>query len=249
MLLEDQTAIITGAASGIGRSAALAFAVQGADVVVADRRERPRSGRLSTPELIAQETDATAVYVRCDVAEPSTLDAAFESATELGGLDVMVNNAGTFHHGDPLETSLEEYNDVFDVNVKGTFFGTQKAGRLLANNGGGVIVNVASTSAFDADGAIAAYSASKAAIVQTTRAFADALGSNGVRINAVCPGSIETGLSRDRSDAEQAQLLESIPLHRIGTPEDVADALVFLASDRSAYITGETLVVDGGLTL
>lgn len=249
MLLQDRTAVVTGAASGIGRATALALAEHGADVVVADRRRDPREGGIPTAELVERETGARATYVECDVSDTATVEAALDVADDLGGLDVLVNNAGVFHRGDPLETTHEEYEALIDVNARGTFFATQCAGRRLAERGDGAIVNVASTSAFRADGTIAAYSASKAAILQTTRTFAEALGPSGVRVNAVSPGSIDTELSRDRSERERRDLIRSIPSRRIGDPTDVAMAILFLASDLAAYVNGENLVVDGGLTL
>jgi len=249
MLLQDRTAVVTGAASGIGRATALALADHGSNVVVADRRTEPREGGVPTVERVEEETDARAVQVECDVGDPSTVEAAFDAAGDLGGLDLMVNNAGVFHRGDPLETTPEQYTDLMNVNARGTFFATQRAGRHLVERGGGAIVNVASTSGFRADGTIAAYSASKAAIIQTTRAFADALGPSGVRVNAVSPGAIDTGLSRDRSEQERRDLTESIPSRRVGDPADVARAVVFLASELAGYVNGENLVVDGGLSL
>lgn len=249
MLLQDRTAVITGAASGIGRATAILFAEQGADIVVADRRRSPREGGVPTDELIERDTDSRVQSVACDVAEPDSLEAAFTAATDSGGLDVMVNNAGVFHHGNPLETSPNEYDSVADVNARGTFFATQRAGRRMSENGGGSIINVASTSAFDADGSIVAYSSSKAAVVQLTRAFAASVGSSDIRANVVCPGSIDTEFSRNRNEVESKELTDSIPLGRVGNPADVARAILFLASDLSGYVTGETLVVDGGLTL
>ncbi len=249
MRLQDRTAVITGAASGIGRATALAFADHGADVIVADTREQPRRGGTPTVTRITDETDRRAEYVACDVRDPATVETALEAAEALGGLDVLVNNAGVFHHGDPLETTPDEYDRVADVNARGTFFATQAAGRRLAEADGGTIINVASTSGFRAEGPITAYGMSKAAVMHLTRGFADALGPAGVRVNAVCPGAIDTALSRDRSPAERDALVESIPSRRIGDPADVADTIVFLASDAADYITGETLVVDGGLSL
>lgn len=250
MLLENQTAIVTGAASGIGRATAILLAEHGADIIVADRIRSPRgeSGE-PTDEFIERDTDSESRYVDCDVGEPNSLESVFSAAERFGELDVMVNNAGVFHQGNPLETTPAEYDGVTDINARGTFFATQKASRRMVQTGGGTIINLASTSAHDADGSIVAYSSSKAAIVQMSRAFADALGASDVRVNAVCPGSIDTELSRDRSEEEYEELLDSIPLGRIGGPSDVAKAVLFLASDLSGYITGETLVVDGGLTL
>jgi NAD(P)-dependent dehydrogenase (short-subunit alcohol dehydrogenase family) len=249
MLLEDHSAVVTGGASGIGRATALALADHGSDVVVADRRTDPREGGVPTVELVEEETDARAIHVECDISDPSTIESAFNAAADFGGLDLLVNNAGVFHRGDPLEISPEQYSDLMNVNARGTFFTTQFAGRHLVEQGGGAIVNVASTSAFRADGTIAAYSASKAAIIQTTRTFADALGPLDVRVNAVSPGSIDTELSRARSEQERQDLLESIPSRRIGDPADVARVIVFLASDLARYVNGENVVVDGGLSI
>lgn len=249
MLLDGQTAVVTGGASGIGRATALTFADHGADVVIVDKRESPREGGVPTAERIASDAGATAEFVECDISDLAALETVFDVAASLGGFDILVNNAGVFHHGDPLETSPAEYDRVLDVNARGTFFATQYAGRRLANGDGGVIINVASTSGFRADGAITAYCASKAAVIQLTRAFAVALGPAGVRVNAVCPGAIDTELARDRSSAERDALIEDVPLRAIGDPEDVAGTILFLASDLAGYVTGEALVVDGGLTV
>jgi NAD(P)-dependent dehydrogenase (short-subunit alcohol dehydrogenase family) len=249
-LLADHAAVVTGGASGIGRGICLALADQGADVVVADVREAPRGGGDPTHERVAAETGRRARHVSCDVRDDEDVGRALAAAEALGGLDVWVNNAGVLHHGPATETPPAAFDDVFGVNARATFRCTQRAGAVLAESGGGAVVNVASTSGLrgGGDGAIAAYCASKAAVVQLTRAFADALGGDGVRVNAVCPGAIDTELARDRTPAEREALESSVPAGRVGRPEDVAGACVFLASELAAYVHGEALIVDGGLT-
>jgi NAD(P)-dependent dehydrogenase (short-subunit alcohol dehydrogenase family) len=249
-LLADRTAVVTGGASGIGRAVALAFADHGADVVVADLRERPRRGGEPTHEL-ARERGVDARYVDCDVSDPADLDHALAAADALGGLDVWVNNAGVFAMTDGADGSGTTVADVFDVNVRGTYDCTARAGRRLADSGGGSVINVGSTSGLrgGADGVIAAYCASKAAIHQFTRAFARSFGDGGVRVNAVAPGAVDTALARDRTESEREALAAEIPVGRMADPADVAGACVFLASDLAAYVTGEVLVVDGGLTI
>ncbi|GAB7093771.1 SDR family oxidoreductase [Halolamina litorea] len=255
-LLDGRTAVVTGGASGIGRGIALAFADHGADVVVADLRERPRRGGDPTHEA-ARERGVEARYVDCDVSDPADVDRVFAAAAALGGLDVWVNNAGVFATTDPTEPAEAADGDaaavsgVFDVNVRGTYDCTARAGRRIAEAGGGSVINVGSTSGIrgGADGAIAAYCASKAAIHQLTRSFARAFGDAGVRVNAVAPGAVDTALARDRTESELAALEAEVPVGRIGHPDDVAGACVFLASGLAAYVSGEVLVVDGGLTV
>jgi NAD(P)-dependent dehydrogenase (short-subunit alcohol dehydrogenase family) len=250
-LLSGRTAVVTGGASGIGRGIALAFADHGANVVVADVRERPRRGGTPTNEAARERSGVDARYVECDVSEPADVDRVFAAAEELGGLDTWVNNAGVVATTDPADEWDATVADVFELNVRGTYDCTERAGRQLAASGGGSVLNVGSTSGLrgGADGGIAAYCASKAAIHQFTRAFADFFGDDGVRVNAVAPGAVDTAMARDRSEADREALAAEIPLGRLGSPADVAGACVFLASDLAAYVTGDVLVVDGGLTV
>lgn len=250
-LLEGRTAVVTGGASGIGRGIALAFADHGADVVVADVREQPRRGGTPTHEAATERSGVDARYVDCDVSDPADVDRVFAAAAELGGLDIWVNNAGVFAMTDPTEDSDPAVGDVFDVNVRATYDCTTRAGRRLVERGGGSVLNVGSTSGLrgGTDGAIAAYCASKAAIHQFTRALARSFGDAGVRINAVAPGAVDTALARSRTERERESLEAEIPIGRMAEPADVAGACVFLASELAGYVTGEVLVVDGGLTV
>lgn len=246
-LLADTRAVVTGGSSGIGREIAVRFAEHGAAVVVADIREQPRMGGESTVERIERETDATARFVECDVTERDDLVAAIEAAETMGGIDIMVNNAGLLVQEPFLEFDETTYDRVMDVNVKGTFFGAQIAARRMIGRNDGSIINLSSVSGLVGTGARAVYCASKGAVRLLTYALADELGSQGVRVNAIHPGAIDTAQARqDSGVVGQDEFLQRVPLGRFGDPGDVADAALYLASDLADYVNGASLVVDGG---
>ncbi len=252
-LLEGRTAVVTGAASGIGRAIARRYAEEGADVVVADIRKEPRLGGPPTHERIQAETDADAVYCECDVREIDDLRAAVEAADEFGGVDTMVNNAGvTGPIGPSHEASVEEYEAVRATVLDGTFYGSKvAASKMIADETDGVILNIASSAGVEAFGGLTPYSAVKGGVRLLTYGMAADLGPE-IRVNAVLPGLIETAISKKDTgmigSPVEEKLRESTPLGRIGCPNDVADAAVFLTSGMSGYISGESLLVDGGLT-
>lgn len=246
-LLEGETIVVTGAASGIGRETAVRFAEHGAAVVVADVRERPREGGPTTVERIAADTDSESTFVECDVTNRTDLETAVSAANAFGGIDVMVNNAGILVQEPFLETDEASFDSMMNVNVKGTFFGAQVAAERMVEAGRGSIINLSSVSGLEGAGGRAVYCASKGAVRLLTYALADALGPQGVRVNAIHPGAIETAQAREDSGViGQDDYLETVPLGRFGTPGDVADAALFLASNLSGYVNGESLVVDGG---
>ncbi|WP_313691089.1 SDR family oxidoreductase [Halorarum halobium] len=251
-LLLDDTAVVTGAASGNGREIAVRFAEEGADVVVADVREEPREGGVPTHERIAGETDREATFVDCDVSDPEALERAVAAAESFGGVDVMVNNAGILQPDSFLEVTEEEYDRLMDVNAKGVYFGAQAAAKRMVEADGGVIINMSSAAGIRGSGRLVTYSHSKGAVRLLTYSLADALGPDGVRVNAIHPGFVETAMTTDDVHVvgtEQGERMKrGIPSRRFGTPGDVADAAVYLASDMSSYVNGESLVVDGGMS-
>ena len=249
-LLSDRTAVITGASSGNGRAIARTFARAGADVVAADLREEPREGGTPTHRLVEEESDRSAVFVECDVTDRDDLVAAVDAAEEFGGVDVMVNNAGVFRAEEFLEVTEAEYRALMDVNVGGVFFGAQVAAERMLEGDGGSIINLSSIAGLRGTAAYVTYCTSKGAVRLMTYVLADRLAPD-VRVNAIHPGIIETAMTTEDvpiiGGESEAARRESIPLDRFGTPGDVADTALYLASDLASYVTGESLVVDGGI--
>jgi len=248
-LLKGETAVVTGGASGIGRAIAMVFAEHGADVVVADVRERPRLDGRPTHDVIEADTDSQVRFVSCDVTNERELEAAVAAADEFGGVDVMVNNAGVEVFYDFLDSGNEEYDDVMATNAKSAYLGTRIAARAMLDDGGGSVLNVASIRSDVGRGNYVSYCASKGAVEVMTFALADAL-SPDVRVNAIKPGTIDTAMVRidgAMDDDDASQRATQIPLERLGRPRDVANVAVFLSSDLAGYVSGESILVDGGL--
>lgn len=250
--INDRTCVVTGGSSGIGRSIALTFASHGADVVVADIQEDPKEGGLPTHEKIATETDRQSAFVNCDVSSTTDLEAAVDASEEFGGVDIMVNNAGIWRPEDFLAATEAEYDQMMDINAKGVYFGCQAAARQMAENGGGCIVNVSSIAGLYGNGNYPTYAASKAAVRLLSLSLAHTFGDAGIRVNAVHPGAIDTEIGPEDqeqiTDEQLAQMQAMIPLGRQGDPEEVANVVLFLASDLAEYVTGESIVIDGGWT-
>jgi NAD(P)-dependent dehydrogenase (short-subunit alcohol dehydrogenase family) len=244
--LQGKVSIITGAANGIGQACARLFAEQGAKVVLADIQDAP--GQALAQELQAQGQQAS--YVHCDVGRKADVDALVQQVLALHGrVDVLVSNAGIFKASPFLEVSESDFDEVLRVNLKGAFLMGQAAARAMKASGGGAIVHMSSVNGVMAIPEIASYNVSKGGINQLTRAMALALADDGIRVNAVAPGTIATELARKAvltSDAARTKILSRTPMKRLGEPEEVARTVAFLASDASSYITGEILTVDGG---
>ncbi|CQR50487.1 MULTISPECIES: SDR family oxidoreductase [Haloferax] len=251
-LLDGHVAVVTGGSSGIGRGIALAYAEEGADVVVCDIREDPKEGGAPTHEKIEADTDSSSTYVELDVTDPAAFEAAMDAAEAFGGVDVMVNNAGIWRPEEFLDVTEDEFQGMMDINLKGVYFGAQAAARRMVESGGGSIINVSSVNGIFGNGNYPSYSASKGAVRTLSYSLAHGLGGDGVRVNAIHPGAIKTKIgpegAAETSEEQMAQLTAMIPLGRQGEPDDVAGVAVFLASDLSKYVTGESIVVDGGWT-
>lgn len=249
-LLQGKVAVVTGGSSGNGRAIARAFAKHGADVVVADIRANPREGGTPTHELIPAETGARATFVHCDVTRVADLEAAVAAAEELGGIDVMVNNAGILTKQSVLEASEAAFDTMMSVNVRSVYFGSQAAGRRMIERGSGSIINLSSIAGMRGTGGYAAYCTSKGAVRHMTYALADELGPKGVRVNVLHPGIIDTQMNIVDDPVIGTEVgegyLQLIPLRRWGQPGEVADAAVYLASELASYVNGTSLVVDGG---
>ena len=253
MTSEPKTAVITGAASGIGRATATLFARSGYDVLCADIS---KGGALTLAENLRVE-GLSARGVGADVSDPEATEAMIARAVEwTGRLDVAVANAGVMEEGDALTVTLEQWHHVMAVNATGSFLTARSAlPHLIASKG--ALVFTASTVGLAGMKGVAAYSASKGAVVALTRQLAADYADRGVRVNAVAPGAVRTPLSesqfraRARDDAHFSELLDAViaryPLARWGTADDIAQTILFLASAQSGWITGQILPVDGGL--
>jgi NAD(P)-dependent dehydrogenase (short-subunit alcohol dehydrogenase family) len=247
--LAGRRALITGAASGVGRATALLFARQGAAVSVVDIDQ---TGGQAVAQAIMDD-GGQAVFLRCDVAVAVDCRRAVQQTVDrLGGLDILFNNAGMIRRATVLDTTEEEWDRVMAVNVKSIFLLSRYAIPVMAQAGGGVIVNTASGWGLVGGRNAVSYCASKAAVVNMTRAMALDHGEQNIRVNSVCPGDTDTPMLH--SEAQQlgqspeqflAQAADR-PLMRVGRPEDIAQAVLYLASDASSFVTGSTLVVDGG---
>jgi NAD(P)-dependent dehydrogenase (short-subunit alcohol dehydrogenase family) len=250
MKLQNKVAVITGGASGMGQATALRFLNEGARVVVADYNEQ--SGK----ETFALAKDAGYAekirFIRTDVAKESDVQAMIACAvSEFGRLDIVFNNAGVGGVIGPVwDIEVGDWDYTFDVLVKGVFLGIKHGSQVMKKQGqGGVIINTASIAGLSGGGGPLAYSAAKAAVINLTKAAAVQLAPDRIRVNAICPGGILTGLTNRGNTEAAVKVLENMqPWPDYGKGEHIAGAALFLASDDSVFVTGEALVVDGGLT-
>lgn len=247
MRLQDRVAVVTGAASGIGRGTAIRFAEEGADLAIADRH---REGLEETASAV-QELGRRVIVRQVDVRERVQVEALMAAAVEeLGGLDIVMANAGVGSGGYFLEMTDEQYNLVMDTNMRGVYLCGQAAARLMVERGtAGSIINVASTYSEVTAPRSSIYSASKGGVRMLTKTMAVELGQYGIRVNCIGPGWIRTGMNPLTDEERVARILPGVPLGRVGTPRDVAGAALFLASDDAAYVTGTIIFVDGGWIL
>jgi meso-butanediol dehydrogenase / (S,S)-butanediol dehydrogenase / diacetyl reductase len=242
--LAGRGAVVTGVGSGLGREIARVLATEGARVVGCDVDDQAG----------AETMDGIGFYRHADVSRERDVEALVAEALQrFGRLDVMVNNAAIQIEEELAETTEEQLDRILAVNLKGVFFGCKHAVLAMRGSGGGSIVNIASILALVADGILAAYCAAKGGVLGITRATAVRYGADGIRCNAVCPGDIDTPLvaayfeTADDPAALRAEIEREYPLGRIAQPQEIARAVIFLASDDSSFMSGQPLVVDGGL--
>jgi len=247
--MNSPVVLITGALTGIGRATALAFAREGRRVVVSGRREE--AGQALAAELRALGTEAE--FVRADVRFEAEIRNVVEKTVErFGRIDVAVNNAGTEGHSAPIvDQSVASYEDTFAVNVLGTLLSMKYEMRAMLAQGGGSIINLSSIAGRVGIGGSSVYAASKHAVEGLTKSAALEGAAAGVRVNAVAPGPVETGMF-DRfvggSEEVKSEFLSTVPVRRAAAPEEIAQTIVFLASDNARYLTGQSVAVDGGYT-
>ncbi len=244
MTLEGKVALITGGAQGIGRAIALLFAKQGARVAISDiNLEKVRETCREVESLGGQ-----AVAIGGNVADAKAAEAMVEQAVEkFGGLDILVNNAGITRDGVLLRMKEEDWDPVMAVNLKGAFHCTKVALRSFLKRKGGKIVNIASVTGEMGNAGQSNYAASKAGLIGFTKSVAREYASRNIQANAVAPGFIDTAMSQAIPQKEREFLIKQIPMERLGNPEDVAEAVLFLASPAADYITGQVLRVNGGM--
>ena len=244
--LAGRPAIVTGAARGLGRAIAQSLAAAGAKVACIDINTET----LSETIRAIRDAGGTAEPLACDVTNSQRVAEVVDEVVQLwGGLQILVNNAGITRDNMILRMKDEQWDAVLGINLKGTFLFTRAAAKPLIKGRQGRIINIASVSGLMGNPGQANYSASKAGVIGLTRTIAKELAGRNVTVNAVAPGFIETDMTKALGEEVLAKIRQEIPLGRLGSPQDIADAVLFLASDAAAFITGHILTVDGGLTV
>ena len=246
-MLKDKTAVVTGASRGIGRAIALKLAKLGANVVVNYRNS------IEAVQEVVKEIEAIgakALAVQCDISNYSDVENMMKKCIqEFGSIDILVNNAGITKDGLLMRMKEEEFDSVIDTNLKGAFNCTRHVSSIMLKQRSGRIINISSVSGLTGNAGQVNYSAAKAGIIGMTKAVAREFASRGVTCNAVAPGYIQTDMTETLSDKVKDGIMSTIPLKRLGMPEDVANVVAFLASEEASYITGQVINVDGGMVM
>jgi 3-oxoacyl-[acyl-carrier protein] reductase len=246
MRLKDKVAIITGAANGIGLAAAKTFAREGAKVAMADFDEA--TGTQRAAELADEGFEAA--FFQVNVSDRGSVDALVQNVlSQFGKIDILVNNAGITRDGMLHKLAVEDFQKVVDVNLTGVFNCAQAVVPAMVQQGSGKIINTSSVSGVYGNVGQTNYAATKAGVVGMTKTWAKELGRKGINVNAVAPGFIETGMTAKVPEKVLDQMKMMVPLGRLGLPEDIANAYLYLASDESNYVNGTTLHVDGGIMM
>ena len=247
MLLDGKTALVTGASRGIGRAIALRLAAEGARVAI------NYAGNVKAAEEVKAAIEAaggTAILCRADVADSAAVEAMVaDVAKEFGAIDILVNNAGITRDTLLMRMKDEDFAKVLDTNLKGVFYCTKAVAKLMMKKRAGRIINMASVVGLVGNAGQTNYAAAKAGVIGFSKSAAKELASRGITVNAVAPGFIGTDMTADLPESVKEKALSDIPLGRAGQPEDVANAVLFLASDQASYITGQVVNVDGGMVM
>jgi 3-oxoacyl-[acyl-carrier protein] reductase len=247
MLLDGKTALVTGASRGIGRAIAIRLASEGAAVAI------NYAGNVKAAEEVKAVIEAAggrAMLVQADVADSTAVDAMIKAVIEaFGQIDILVNNAGITRDGLLMRMKEEDWDAVINTNLKGIFHCTKAVSKLMMKKRYGRIVNMASVVGLIGNAGQSNYAAAKAGVIGFSKSMARELASRGITVNMVAPGFIDTDMTAVLPDKVREAMVADIPLGKIGTPENVADAVVFLVSDQASYITGQTINVDGGMVM
>ena len=247
MLLDGKTALVTGASRGIGRAVALRLAEEGARVAI------NYAGNVKAAEEVKASVEAaggTAILCQADVADSAAVEAMVAAvAKEFGTIDILVNNAGITRDTLLMRMKDEDFAKVLDTNLKGVFYCTKAVSKLMMKKRAGRIVNMASVVGLVGNAGQTNYAAAKAGVIGFSKSAAKELASRGITVNVVAPGFIGTDMTAGLPESVKEKMLTDIPLGRMGEPEDVANAVLFLASDQASYITGQVVNVDGGMVM
>jgi 3-oxoacyl-[acyl-carrier protein] reductase len=247
MRFENQVAVVTGAGRGIGHAIAVRLAKEGARVASVSRTEA--NAQKTADEINAARADAAKAYA-VDVADQAAVQKAAEKIFEdFGRVDILVNNAGVTRDGLSMRMSMEDWDTVLNTNLKGAFNFIQAVMRPMIKQRSGRIINISSIAGLIGNAGQANYAASKAGLIGLTKTLARELASRGITVNAVAPGLIETDMTTVLSEEIRQNILKSVPLGKLGEPEDIAGAVAYLASAEAKYITGQVLTVDGGMVM
>ncbi len=247
MMLENRVALVTGAGRGIGRAIALKLASEGAIVIVNYNGSESRA-----KEVVSQITEqgGKAATYQCNVADFAACGQMMETIIkDYGHLDILVNNAGITKDNLLMKMSEEEFDQVIDINLKGAFHCMKHVSRQMIKQRQGRIINISSVSGVSGNAGQANYSASKAGIIGLTKTVAREMAARGITVNAIAPGFIQTEMTDVLSDKIKESILEKIPMKQFGVPEDIGEMVLFLASDKARYITGQVICVDGGMVM
>ena len=246
-MLENKVALVTGAGRGIGRAIAIALAKEGAEVIVNYNGSEERAKEVK--QTIEENGGKTSIY-KCNISDFEACEAMIKDVVkEHGHLDILVNNAGITKDGLIMKMKEEDFDSVLNVNLKGTFNTIRHSARQMLKQRNGKIINISSVSGILGNAGQANYAASKAGVIGLTKTMARELGSRGITVNAIAPGFVDTEMTEVLSEELKENACKQIILGRFGKPEDIANAVVFLASDKADYITGQVISVDGGMNV